>query len=249
MSDLTTAASGGLLGKIIALGNAAANAFPHVDGLKDAIQAAGTAAGAAAPGFISEADAQAKYDATVVANTANIKKNTEAQQVNNAAVKAHTESLQNVALNTQLATDAQNGNASSIQAGIAVQGQATIISLVLAKATVAQTAALQDQLKYYGMLTDAIKNVNTVASGWNDWLAQLKSSYDSGALSTIAYKQALEDFETQISTQFPGAVGKAKDAITAMIGELNKLIATAGAGGSTPDNSVSGALNKAFNKP
>lgn len=159
-------------------------------------------------------------------------------------------SYQSLTIDVQLAEAAESGSAATIAAGIAVAGSATIANMVLAKATDAQTASLDALLAAYNALNGAVQNTLTVASGWNDWLAQLKSSFDSGAISVLSYRQALEDFETQLETQFPGAVGKAKDAITSMIGVINTLIATAGAGGAgSPDNSVSGALNKAFNTP
>src|ERR1017187_8179404 len=155
----------------------------------------------------------------------------------------------NLTMNQQLNIDAQNGVASSIADGTAVAGSATIANLTLAKATDAETASLKALLETYNGYSAAAANALTVASGWNDYLSELKASFDSGALSVIAYKQALEDFQTQLSQEFPGAVGKAKDALTAMMGVLNQLIATAGAGGAGQgiDQRVSGQLNKAFN--
>jgi hypothetical protein len=162
----------------------------------------------------------------------------------------------NLTMNQQLNIDAQNGVASSIADGIAVGGQGAVMNLTLSKATDAETASLKALLETQNAYNTAAANALTVAQGWNDYLAELKASFDSGAMSVMAYKQALEDFETQLSTEFPGAVGNAKAALTSMMGVLNTLIATAGAGaagagdvGQAGNQSISKQLNNAFNNP
>ena len=134
--------------------------------------------------------------------------------------------------------------------GIAIDGQATIMNLTLASATAEQNTALVNLLKTQNAYTAAVQNTLGVAKGWNDYLAELLSSYQSGALSLISYKAALEAFQTQLEQTFSGATGKAKDALNSMIATIQTLINTAGAGGGAPaDTSVTGALNKAFNTP
>jgi hypothetical protein len=187
--------------------------------------------------------------AAIKADEAAIQGLSKAASMHSSAVTDVARSYQQLSMDQQLAIDGANGVASSIADGTAVAGSATIANLTLAKATDAETASLKALLETYNGYSAAAANALTVASGWNDYLSELKASFDSGALSVIAYKQALEDFQTQLSQEFPGAVGKAKDALTAMMGVLNQLIATAGAGGAGQgiDQSVSGQLNKAFN--
>lgn len=144
-------------------------------------------------------------------------------------------------------SNTMKGVTTEIQDGIAVAGRASVVYLSVAAATQAQTDALIALLKEQNAYTAAIQNTLSVAKGWGDYLAQLVSGYQSGTLSLIAYKRALEDFATQLEQTFAGATGKAKDALESMIQTIQKLIATAGAGGTpSTDQSPTGALNKAF---
>jgi hypothetical protein len=236
MSDTTTAAGGtGLTAKLIALTGAA-------------IGAAG--------GFKTLADAQKDYDAIAAETVASTEKVTHAleavhgaTQNQNATVKITADSYTSLAMNTQLATDAANGNASSLAVGIAVQGEAKIANLQLAAATAEQTAALVELLKTQNMYNDSVASIITKGGQFVDWLAELKSSYDSGALSILSYKQALEALGTQLAIAFGTATGKAQQAIMQLIGVVNTLIATAGAGGQPTDFSAAAQFNKQFNTP
>ncbi|GEM_PF-3240335 len=236
MSDSTTVAGGtGLTSKLIALSGAA-------------VEAAG--------GFDKLTDAQTKYDAIAAQTVASTDKVKDAVQALNATTKDQSQgvnnaaqSMESLAMNTQLATDAANGNASSLTVGIAVQGQAKLASTQLAAATAEQTAALVELLKTQNMYNDSIASTITRGGQIVDWLAELKASYDSGALSVLSYKQALEQLSTQLFLAFGQATGKAQQEITKLIGIVNTLIATAGAGGQPTDFSAAAQFNKQFNTP
>lgn len=120
--------------------------------------------------------------------------------------------------------------------------------LVLAPATKAATDALMDMLKAQNLYTASLEHTLSVATGWSDYLANLKQSYDQGVTSILQYKLALEQFLHTLETQFSTATGKAKASLEEMIAVVTKLINTAGAGGpQNIDYTAGGALNRALN--
>jgi flagellar biosynthesis chaperone FliJ len=121
--------------------------------------------------------------------------------------------------------------------------------LEMAPATKEATAALVDLLKAQNLYTDSLQKTLSIAGAWNDYLANLKQSYDDGVTSILQYKLALEAFLHTLQTQFTTATGKAKAALEEMIAAVQKLINTAGGTPQNTDYSAGGALNKAFNKP
>jgi chromosome segregation ATPase len=146
------------------------------------------------------------------------------------------------------ATQATSDFAAAQREGIAFQGQATTIQIQAIKATAEQTAALVELLKAQNTYNDSLQNALTAVDQWNNYLAILTDSYKNGATSLLAYRQALEMFLTQLQQNFGTATGKAKEGLDSVIAAVQKLINTAGAGGSA-DQSMSGALNRALNKP
>jgi hypothetical protein len=146
-------------------------------------------------------------------------------------------------------TETQNFAAAQRE-GIAVQGQATVVSITLASATKEATAALVEMLKAQNSYTDSLQKTLSIATGWSDYLANLVDAYQSGMTSILQYKLALENFLHTLETQFATATGKAKAALEEMIATVQKLINTAGAGPApSTDFSAGGMLNKQFNKP
>ena len=146
--------------------------------------------------------------------------------------------------------EAQTHSATTTQAGIQVAGAASIIQIKTIAATKEQTQALKDLLIAQNAYTAGVaKSLDTVAQ-WNNYLAILVDSYQNGSTSLLAYRQALQMFQTQLEQMFIGATGKAKSALEEMIATIQKLINTAGAGGSpSTDHSLSGELNRKLNKP
>jgi hypothetical protein len=124
--------------------------------------------------------------------------------------------------------------------------------LTVTAATQAQTDALKALLVAQNAYTDSVANALTVGKGWNDYLAGLADQYKTGAIDILQYKNALTDFSTQLSQDFSGATGKARDAITSLQRAIQSLINSAGGGPSTPTGawqSPTTQLNQAFNGP
>lgn len=143
--------------------------------------------------------------------------------------------------------EAQSHSATTTAEGIQVSGQAQIIQIQAVAATKAQTDALIALLKEQNAYNDSVAHSLTVVDQWNNYLAILVSSYQNGATSLLAYRQALQMFQVQLEQTFAGATGKAKEGLDAMIQAIEKLIATAGAGPApSSDQSPTGALNRAF---
>jgi hypothetical protein len=124
--------------------------------------------------------------------------------------------------------------------------------LTVTAATDAQTASLKALLQTQNAYSDSVANALTVGKGWNDYLAGLADQYKTGAIDILQYKNALTDFSTQLSQDFSGATGKARDAITSLQRAIQSLINSAGGGPSTPTGawqSPTTQLNQAFNGP
>jgi len=172
-----------------------------------------------------------------------------AMQGSAAATKDAANAAADLRSSLEAATEAQTGSATSTANGIQVSGQAKIITMQLAAATAEQTAALVELLKQQNLYTASLQNTLSVATGWSDYLANLKSALDDGTTSILQYKLALANFLNVLETQFPTATGKAKAALQEMIGVVQRLMDTAVGPTGPVDNSYGGALNKQFNKP
>lgn len=183
-----------------------------------------------------KAQAQAERDLAAAVRAANAAFDAQA-----ASVKTRNDGI-------DAATQKTKDLAAAQREGIVVEGQATVVTLTQAVATQEATAALIAMLEAQGRYTESLKHTLSIATGWSDYLANIKESYDQGVTSILTYKLALADFLHTLQTQFPTATGTAKAALQEMIGVVGQLIATAG-GPQDTDWSAGGALNRQFNKP
>jgi hypothetical protein len=190
-----------------------------------------------------------KNTAAVKARNGEVYNSTTANWANAASMQKAANDAADLRTSLEAATEAQTGSATSTANGIQVAGKATIVTLALAAATAEQTAALVEALKAQNLYTDSLQHTLSIATGWSDYLANLKSAVDNGTTSILQYKLALANFLTMLETQFPTATGKAKAALEEMIGVVQRLMDTAVGPTFPVDNSYGGALNKQFNGP
>jgi hypothetical protein len=122
------------------------------------------------------------------------------------------------------------------------------IWLTVAQATDEATASLYRYMEASRALTAQQTEALDAVRGWTDYVIALKEGYDSGVTSLGSYIQQLIAFKAQLTQMFAGATGDAKEALNAMQDLIQKLIATAGAGGRDvgTGNRVLDDLNRAI---
>src|ERR1035441_6985057 len=240
---------GGLVGSFNALGAAARGSAASLQVAIDAMKATG----------ISAVDAKAKVDALDATLKADRAQQAADKQYAIDLANQHTKALQqntdaqeSLNASTNSGTDSIDTYGAAVGAANQTMKGFTPIWLTVTAATQAQTDALKALLQAQNAYSDSVANTLTVAAGWNDYLANLADEYKQGTIDILQYKNALTDFSTQLSQDFSGATGKARDAITSLQQAIQSLINSAGGGPSTPTGawqSPTTQLNQAFNGP
>jgi len=123
------------------------------------------------------------------------------------------------------------------------------IWLTVAQATDEATASLLRYMEASRALREEQVAALDATKGWTDYVIALKEGFDSGVTSLYNYTTELQRFKTQLLQLFGSAQGEAKESLQAMIDLIQKLIATAGAGGSNKyDPSMAGRLEDAIRR-